>query len=154
MISHALLKSFHVFGVILFLGNMIVTAVWKGRADRQDDVLVLRFAQRLVTLTDLVFTGSGALLVVATGILLAFRMNAWDQRWVMEGLGVLVLSGCVWAFVLVPTQIKQRALLAGLGDGELIPEQYRRLSKRWMIWGVVTILLPLHGLVSMITKPL
>ncbi len=150
---YGLLKALHVFGVVVFLGNMIVTAVWKGRADRQDDLLVLQYAQRLVTFTDLVFTSTGAMLVAVTGILLAFRLDAWDQRWIMEGLGVFVLSGVIWAVVLIPTQNKQRALLSGLGEGEDIPAEYSRLAKRWMIWGVVAIVLPLHALITMIIKP-
>jgi len=45
----------HLFGVILFLGP----AVWKVMADRRSDPRIIVYAQRLVTLTDWIFTAEG-----------------------------------------------------------------------------------------------
>jgi uncharacterized membrane protein len=36
MDNYLLLKSLHVLGVVIFLGNIIVTAVWKALADRTE----------------------------------------------------------------------------------------------------------------------
>jgi uncharacterized membrane protein len=57
-------KVVHLFGVVLFLGNIIVTAVWKVMADRTGDPRVIAYAQRLVTLTDWMFTAGGVVLLL------------------------------------------------------------------------------------------
>jgi uncharacterized membrane protein len=50
---YLLLKSLHIFGIILFLGNIIVTAFWKAFADFSKDWKIISFSQRLVTYTDI-----------------------------------------------------------------------------------------------------
>jgi uncharacterized membrane protein len=65
--SYNAFKMIHLLGVVVFLGNIIVTALWKALADRTADPPVIAFAQRLVTLTDWIFTAGGALLIVIGG---------------------------------------------------------------------------------------
>ena len=57
--AYTVFKVLHLFGVILFLGNIIVTALWKSLADRTGDLRIIAYAQRLVTVTDWVFTTGG-----------------------------------------------------------------------------------------------
>lgn len=45
---YSTLKNLHILGVILFLGNIIVTAWWKVMADSQSNSMVVAFAQRQV----------------------------------------------------------------------------------------------------------
>jgi uncharacterized membrane protein len=45
-------KVIHLLGVILFLGNIIVTGVWKVLADHTGEPRIIAYTQRLVTLTD------------------------------------------------------------------------------------------------------
>ena len=40
--------TMHIIGVVLFLGNIIVTAVWKMLAYRTREAAVVAFGQRLV----------------------------------------------------------------------------------------------------------
>ena len=56
--TYSAFKVVHLFGVVLFLGNIIVTALWKVMADRTGDPRVIAYAQRLVILTDFIFTGA------------------------------------------------------------------------------------------------
>lgn len=65
MQPHLVYKSLHLLGVVVFLGNVIVTAWWKAQADRRRDPVVVAFAQRPVTLTGGSFTLGGALLAGA-----------------------------------------------------------------------------------------
>ena len=46
MNDYLLLKSLHVLGVVIFLGNIIVTAVWKALADRTGSPTIAAYAQR------------------------------------------------------------------------------------------------------------
>ncbi len=68
MAPYTAFKIVHMLGIVLFLGNIIVTGVWKAMADRTKNPAVIGFAQRLVTLTDWVFTFGGAILVLAGGL--------------------------------------------------------------------------------------
>ena len=61
------LKSIHILAVTLFVGNIIVSAFWKALADRTREVGVIRYATRLVILTDVFFTAGGIALLLATG---------------------------------------------------------------------------------------
>jgi hypothetical protein len=67
------LKTLHLLGVCLFMGNIIVSGFWKAMADRVDELAVARFATRLVNLTDAVFTGTGATLLLVAGHSKALR---------------------------------------------------------------------------------
>ena len=63
MAPYTAFKIVHMTGIVLFLGNIIVTGVWKFMADQTGNPAVIGFAQRLVTLTDWVFTFGGVVLV-------------------------------------------------------------------------------------------
>ena len=69
----SLIKSLHLLGACLFVGNVIVSGLWKALADRVDDLALARFATRLVNLTDVCFTGGGAVLLTLTGHWMAQR---------------------------------------------------------------------------------
>ena len=64
MNTYLLLKSFHIFGVVIFLGNIIITGWWKVMADRTKNKQIIAFAQRQVTITDYLFTFGGVLLIL------------------------------------------------------------------------------------------
>ena len=66
--EYSTVKLIHVLGAILFLGNIIVSAVWKIQADRTNDPVVIAFACRLINITDLAFTTLGSALIVIGGI--------------------------------------------------------------------------------------
>ena len=59
------------------------------------------------------------------------------------------LSGLIWALVLVPIQLKQRALLNRF---DYITADYLRLSKVWQISGAVATVVPLPIVYLMVTK--
>ena len=69
--SHDGWVGLHVLGVVLLLGNLIVTAVWKVLADRTRQVDVIAYAQRLVAVTDIACTAPGAILIAVSGGVLA-----------------------------------------------------------------------------------
>ncbi len=69
--SHGTWIALHVLGAAVFLGNLIVTALWKTLADRTGNPSVIAYGQRLVTITDLAFTATGAALLTVSGFVLA-----------------------------------------------------------------------------------
>ncbi len=88
-------KTVHILGAVLFVGNLVVTGVWKVLADRTRDPKIVAFAQRLVAVTDVVFTGLGAVIVLVTGMMMIvpYGIEFWNVAWLMWGLSLFVVSG-------------------------------------------------------------
>ena len=57
----------HIAGVILLVGNITVTAIWKVFADRTADVAMVAYGQKMVTGTDFGLTVPGIVAIVIGG---------------------------------------------------------------------------------------
>lgn len=151
--DHLLLKSLHLLGVVMFVGNIIVTAMWKVRADKTRDAKIMAFAQMLVTRTDYVFTSIGALLVLVTGLLMLDSyegpMSVW---WIRRGLEFFGLSAFIWVALLVPIQAKQAKMAKDFAEGGEIPAQYYKLGKRWIMIGGINTLILIANIIIMVYK--
>src|SRR5229473_2550533 len=134
--TYLVLKCIHILGVVLFLGNIIVTAWWK-------------------TMTDFVFTGGGVLLIIVGGVgnTTRFHMDLVHTPWLYWGRWLFTASGLIWIFVLIPVQIMQARIARGFESGGPIPIRYWRLGRIWMTFGVTATLLPLANLYWMVFKP-
>jgi uncharacterized membrane protein len=144
----------HVFGVVIFLGNIIVTGVWKTLADRTKEPHVVAYAQRLVIVTDIVFTAVGAALIALSGPILAEDLGGvGGPAWITWGLALFAGSGIIWVAVLLPIEFAQARLAKQFAAGGPIPDRYWQLSTRWAVFGTIATLLPLANLYFMIFKP-
>lgn len=149
--SYELFKVLHVLGAVIFLGNIVVTALWKTLADRTRDPIVIGFAQRLVTLTDIGFTATGATLLVVSGSVMATAHG--HVMWLTWGIALFAASGVLWVAILIPVQIGQARLARGFRHGGEIPADYWRLSTVWMVFGIIATALPLVNVYLMVAKP-
>jgi uncharacterized membrane protein len=147
--------SLHILGVVLFLGNIIVTAVWKMLADRTQSPPVVAYAQRLVTVTDIAFTATGVVLIIVSGQVMAddFGGVFSGPTWLTIGWSLFIASGVIWLGVLVPVEVMQARLAREFRDSDVIPDRYWRLSMVWAIFGSVATLLPLVNIYLMVFKP-
>lgn len=144
------LKIIHVLCACLFLGNVIVSGIWAAMAERTRNHDIIKFSNQLVLITDLLFTASGAIGVVVTGHLMAGRFgDSAGHSWITWSYALFGLSGLIWVAVLLPIQLKQRALLRTTTQ---ITAEYRQLSRVWQMSGAVATVLPLPILYLMITK--
>ena len=144
-------KSLHILGACLFLGNIIVSAVWKVLADRTGNYSVIHFATRLVNITDTVFTGLGATLLLVTGhILVTGYGGILANAWVLWSYVLFGASGAIWLSMLLPIQLRQMRLLRASPTN--IPAEYYRLARLWSIVGTVATLLPLPAIYLMVAK--
>jgi len=154
MDNYQLLKSIHLLGVTIFLGNIIVTAVWKMLADKTKSPAIVAYAQRLVTLTDFAFTAVGVLLILVSGHLMAPNFGGIDAvYWLTFGWWLFIASGVIWVLILIPLQVKQAKLAKDFVTKEEIPKLYWTLSKYWAIFGIIANILPLANLYFMVFKP-
>ena len=152
MVANDTVKVLHVLSACLFLGNVVVSGTWAFLAERTRNFEVISFSNRLVLVTDLLFTLTGALLVVYTGSLMAHRYDgapAASQEWITWSYRLFGLSGLIWLLVLVPIQLRQRALLKRY---QTITPQYLKLSSIWQISGAVATVVPLPIVYLMIVK--
>lgn len=156
MDNYLLFKSLHILGIVLFLGNIIITGWWKVMADKTKHPLIIAFAQRQVTLTDFVFTAGGAGLVLVTGLINAMNLNSdyLSINWISKGYWMFIISGLIWALILIPVQIKQARMAKLFEEGKEIPELYWKLGRIWIFFGIIATLIPLANLYFMVYKPL
>jgi uncharacterized membrane protein len=154
MMSHSAWIAVHVIGVVVFLGNLMVTAVWKTLADRTGEPRVIAYAQRLVTVTDIAFTASGATLITVSGFVLA---SSWGgiggPSWLTLGVVLFAGSGVIWLAVLIPAQLEQARITRELSPGGAIPDRYWRLARRWYVFGALATILPFANVFVMALKP-
>jgi uncharacterized membrane protein len=148
------LKFLHIFGVVLFVGNIITAALWKTRADRTGDLATIAFAQRTVAFADWAFTLPGVVLVVIGGYGMAAR-RPWPLHglpWLEWGQGLFWLSALIWLLVLVPTQRRLIAVSEDARQKGSLPPEFAGLTQRWAMWGGIATLLPVIVLFLMIAK--
>jgi len=129
----------HVLGVVLLLGNITVSSIWKLYADGTRDPKIIGFAQRLVTTTDWFFTLWGILLLMIGGYGAAWvaGLDVLRDDWIVWSEVMFGLSGAIWLFVLVPIQIKQARMARGFSASGAIPDAYWRLGRLWIACGLV-----------------
>lgn len=152
---YALLKTVHLFGVVLLVGNVIVTLVWKLGADRTGEPSVIAFGQRLVTLTDWWFTLGGAALILIGGYGAAWvaGLDPFGVHWLVLGQILFGFSGLLWALILIPAQIRQARQATRFEATGVIPTDYWRDARRWTWWGILAIVPLLGAIWIMIAKP-
>ena len=147
-------KFVHIIGVILLIGNVTVTSVWKVFANRTKQVAIVAFAQQLVTLTDWTLTASGIVLTIVGGYGMTWvaKMSLLRIPWLLWSQVLFLASGLIWLFILVPIQVKQARLARRFGDAGSVDAAYRRLSRRWIQWGVAATVPLIAALYLMVAK--
>jgi uncharacterized membrane protein len=154
MQTYLALKSLHILGVVLFVGNIIVTGWWKVQADRTRNPAIVAFAQRQVTLTDWIFTFGGSTLVVVGAYANVYLHDLpLAAPWLVWGQAMFFLSGLLWVAILIPLQIRLARLARGFAGGGAIPDEYWRLNRVWLWVGILATVLPAANLYFMVFKP-
>lgn len=152
LISYDVAKFVHITGVVMLMGNITVTAIWKFFADRDGRPDVLAFAQKLVTYTEWSMTVWGLGLLLGGGYFMAFSTGlALNQGWLLWSQVLFGLSGSIWLLALVPIQIRQAGMAKRFCSGDVI-DRYRVLSKHWLAWGVTSTLPLIAVLWLMVAK--
>lgn len=150
---YLVMKTLHLVGAILFVGNIIVTGWWKAMADRTRDPRIIAFAQRQVTLTDGAFTFTGIVLLALSGAAgAAIGGIPATTHWIAEGGALFAASGVIWIAILLPLQMRLGRMAKAFATSGAIPADYWRLEKRWAVFGLIATLLPLVAVPVMVFK--
>lgn len=150
-------KFLHITGVVMLMGNITVTAIWKYFADRDGRAPVLAFAQKLITYTDWSMTVWGVVLTMVGGYGLAIQ-GQFDlfHGWLLWAQACFVAAGLIWLGRIVPIQIKSARLAKQFGAKDTegpVPESFKALSKQWIFWGLISTVPLVAALWLMIARP-
>ncbi len=146
----------HIIGAVLFIGNIIMAAYWKLGADRSGNLAVIHKSASDVMRADYVFTIPGIALLLTSGHVMAdqYGYDIFSWSWLGISYGLLILSGVLWAVVLLPTQRRMIREAALSLQQNRLTEGYRKASMRWNAFGSVATILPLTVLLLMVFKRL
>jgi len=150
------LKLLHIIAVIAFLGNITTGLFWHRHAARTRDPKLLAHTMDGIIRSDRLFTIPGVVVIIAAGIGAAIYGGYPILRtgWILWTLILFVVSGLIFMIRVVPLQRQLRALAeAAVQSGTFDYARYRALTVRWEIWGGLSLLTPLAGLVLMVLKP-
>lgn len=152
---HRTLVFFHIVGAILFMGNIIVTAMWMSQARRTQNAQVLHFASRSVMRADTMFTIPGILLILVPGLLTVGPWGGFPgASWAELALALFLLAGVIWLAVLLRLQKRMvRLSQEAVESSSELGESFYRAASQWMMWGGIATLLPLATLYLMVYKP-
>lgn len=155
MTAFNLFKFAHILGIVLLLGNITVTAVWKVFADRTRDASIVAFSQRLVTGTEFGLTVPGVVLTMVGGYgaMYEARYDFPGPSWLLWGQIFFVVSGLIWLLVLIPIQIRQARMARGFVNTSQISVEYQLLARQWIVWGLIATVPLVSSLYLMIFKP-
>lgn len=147
-------KTVHILGVVLFMGNLIVAAFWKARADRAANLAAVALAQRIAAQSWILNVAGIVLIIIGGyGMAIAGHVPLRGLAWLDAAQGLFYLAVIIWLLLLIRAQRRLVVLSdAGLRAGSLDPA-FHRVARRWAMWNGIATLLLLVALVLMVTKP-
>src|SRR5919108_2966959 len=139
---YQILKSVHVFAVIIFLGNIITGLFWKAHADRTGDRRIIAHTMNGIIRSDRWFTIPGVVIITVAGFLAAIQagLPLFRTGWIFWSIVAFALSGVAFAWKVAPLQKQLQRMTAG--DGDLDWRAYRSKSIEWELWGAFATLMP------------
>lgn len=145
-------RFLHILGAIIFLGNIVVSALWFSVAAASRKNEWFAFAARLMNITDLVFTGPGLILLLWNAtVLVGAYGNPLAVDWLKWALIYFAATGALWMGVLIPLQLR----FAAQATAGVMPWSSAREQKLLGIYNAAgggAVLLVVMSLVKMVVK--
>jgi uncharacterized membrane protein len=153
--GYLVMKTIHLLGVVLFLGNIIIGAFWKMHGDRSGDPRIIAHTMAGIIGADRWFTMPGAILLVVFGFGAAgVGRVSLGSPWIVWSIILVVISALAFMVRLGPLQRRMLAVARGSSDASgFDSDAYARLSRSWALWGSVATIAPVIALVLMVLKP-
>ena len=146
---YLILKLVHVFGVVIFLGNITVGVFWKAYADRSRNATIMASTMDGIIAADKIFTIPGIVILLGGGIGAAVvgRIPILSTGWLLWGIVAFILSGLAFG----PLSRAERRISVAAHAGNF--QEYEEQSKGWTFWGSLALIFPIIAFVIMILKP-
>ncbi|MBT3253207.1 MAG: DUF2269 family protein [Candidatus Marinimicrobia bacterium] len=149
-----MIKVLHILGVVLFLGNIIISSLWRHLANRAEDKAVHKFSIKLIQRTDIFFSVPGIILIAVTGHMLAPGSGGIGAHgWIYHSYALLTVSALIWVAGLMPIQKRQLRLIEESHSLKEAGIRYKTLNRWWTILGTIAAVLPLIALYLMVVRP-
>lgn len=149
------LKALHILAVTIFLGNIITGLFWKAHADKTDDPRIIAHTIHGIIRSDRWFTLPGVALIIVFGVWAAMvgHLPILGTPWIWQSIALFAISGVAFVAQVAPLQKRLLELARNSTDGASFDRAaYKRLSRRWELWGLLAVLTPLAALVLMVYK--
>ena len=148
-----LAKTLHVLSATIFFGAGLMSAWWKLRADRSNDLKIVAWAQREIVFADRVYTVPSGIVSPLTGAYLVFRYGLpWTTSWVVASIGGYVVAMACW-LPAASLQLEMRRIAdASLASGSPLPARFHRLNRVWLLLGVPAFIAATFIIWSMVSK--
>lgn len=145
-------RLLHILGAIVFLGNIVVSALWFSLAAGSKKTEWFSFAAKLINLTDLAFTGPGLILLLwNAAVLVGAYGNPLAVDWLKWTLIYFAATGALWMGVLIPLQLR----FAAQATAGVMPWSSKREQKLLGLYNAAgggAVLLVVLSLVKMVLK--
>lgn len=139
LLSYEWHKILHITGVILFMGNMIAGPIWFSYAYYSKSKELLKFAGRLLELTDVYLTIPGIALTVINGLFLASAFGGTqNQPWLFYSIVLLLV---MWALS-IPVIYLQEKLYSSIENDSGNRKEVNKLMIAWGIIGTLVMIPP------------
>lgn len=151
---YLILKVTHVISATVLFGVGVGSAFYKFRADSQEDLHAIVFANRNVVVGDWIFITPSVIIQPITGIWMAKLAGyRFTETWIVAAAGLYLLAGTCWIAAVI-LQIQMRDISVGaLQQGVSLPSIYHRLSRAWFWLGIAGFLAVVVIFFLMVFKP-
>lgn len=148
-------KLLHIISVILFLGNILTGLFWAAHATRSRDFRLIAATFDGIIRSDRWFTIPGVFGIIISGVAAAMMANLPLLRtgWILWPLILFAISGIVFGVWVAPLQGKIARLASNGDSSEHSFETYKKLYRRWELWGLAALLTPFAAAAIMVLKP-
>lgn len=153
--DYLLLKLVHIASVVVVLGTILTGLFWASHANRTRDFSIIASTFEGIIRSDRFFTTPGVIGILVSGIAAANLAGfpILGTGWIFWSIVLFSISGAVVGMKVAPLQRQLVALARASEDAEQSWEQYKKLYRKWEIWGLVAIGTPAIALVLMVLKP-
>lgn len=153
--SHRAFLLLHFLGMILLMGNVIVSSMWMTQARKTGDRTTLYCASTVVARADWVLSMPGLLLILISGIMTVGYWGGFGRAsWAELSLAFFALIGVIWVALLLRYQRRMLRLTREAVELKIgLSGEFSGIATRWAFWnGIVTVLL-CGSLYLMVFKP-
>ena len=153
--NYLLWKLVHIVAVVLFLGNITTGLYWASRARKSRDFRLIAATFESIIRSDRYFTIPGVVGIVGAGIASAIGAGypMLGTGWILWSIVLFSISGVVFGVSVAPLQNKILAIAKAADDSEEAWRTHDRLYRRWELFGLTALMLPVVALALMVLKP-
>ena len=148
-------KLLHIASVVIFLGNITTGLFWARHAHKSRDFSLVAATFEGIVRSDRLMTIPGVIGIVISGVATAIGQHVpiLSTGWVWWGIVLFSISGIVFGMRVAPLQRKIVDLARKADSNQQDWDTYVQIFKKWELWGLVALIMPVIAMVIMVLKP-